>query len=99
MYEIEVSESALGELDRIRPHDRNPILDAIEEQLLHVPHVETRNRKPLSGLVPPFEAVLPVWELRVGEYRVYYDFDPGEKKVRIRAVRRKFSHLSTEEIL
>ena len=39
------------------------------------PDRQTRNRKILVGLVPPWEHIPPVWELRIGEYRVFYDVD------------------------
>ncbi len=99
MYEIRFSQDVLEDLAGIRPHDRNPILNAVEEQLAHTPDTETRNRKVLMNLIPPFEAVPPVWELRVGDYRVFYDVSSEEKTVTIRAVRRKPPHRSTEEIL
>ncbi len=53
----------------------------------------------LEGLAPSFEAVPPIWELRVGEYRIFYDVDEDEKKVYVRAIRRKPPHKTTEEIL
>ncbi len=61
--------------------------------------METRNKKKLVGLVPPWEHVEPVWELRVGEFRVFYDVDEVEARVVVRAVRRKPPHKATEEIL
>ena len=67
--------------------------------LTREPGVETRNRKQLVSLVPPFEAVPPVWELRIREYRVFYDVSEEERTVYVRAVRRKPSHRSTGEIL
>jgi len=41
----------------------------------------------------------PVWQLRVGEYRVFYDVDREEMAVYVRAVRLKPPHKTTEEIL
>ena len=41
----------------------------------------------------------PVWELRVHEYRIFYNVDETASEVVIRAVRRKPSHKTTEEIL
>ena len=41
----------------------------------------------------------PVWELRVGEYRVFYDVNEQEARVIVRAVRRKRPYQATEEIL
>jgi hypothetical protein len=61
--------------------------------------VRTRNRKQLVNLIPPFEAIPPVWELRIREYRVFYDVSEEERIVYVRAVRRKLAHRSTGEIL
>jgi hypothetical protein len=53
----------------------------------------------LVGLVPPWEHIEPVWELRVGEYRVFYDVNEETAVVMIRAIRHKPPHKTTEEIL
>lgn len=99
MYEVVFSEGVEKDLKRIRGYDRNLVLAAIEGQLIYSPEVETRNRKLLVNLVPSFEAVPPIWELRVGEYRVFYDVDEEDRKVYVRAVRRKPRHKTAEEIL
>lgn len=75
------------------------ILRAIEEQLSREPTRVTRNKKLLAGLVPPFDATPPIWELRVGEHRVFYDVDVTERVVFVRAIRRKSSNKTTKEIL
>ena len=79
--------------------ERSQILDEIEAQLLHEPARETRNRKILAGLIPPWEHVPPVWELRIGEQRVFYDIDEKAKLVIVRAIRHKPPHKTTKEIL
>ena len=99
MFEVELARSAVDEIARLRAFEGRKILDAIEKQLKYEPTVQTRNRKILVGLVPPFEATPPIWELRVGEYRVFYDVDEEVNKVYVRAVRRKPPHKTTEEIL
>ncbi|MHB1558236.1 MAG: type II toxin-antitoxin system RelE family toxin [Isosphaeraceae bacterium] len=99
MFTIEFTEMVVEHLHELRPFDRNRVLDQIDEQLAHQPTLETRNRKKLTGLVPPWESVEPVWELRVGELRVFYDVDEAESRVIVRAVRRKPPHRTTEEIL
>ena len=53
----------------------------------------------LVGLVPPWEHEPPIWELRVGEYRAFYDVDEGESNVFVRPIRHKPPHKRTEEIL
>jgi hypothetical protein len=51
----------------LRAFDRSALLDRIDEQLEHQPTGTTRNKKLLPGLTPPWDAALPVWELRVGD--------------------------------
>ena len=75
------------------------MIHAIESRLVDTPMVRTRNRKPLANLIPPWTAELPIWELRVGAYRVFYDVSEEEKVVYVRAVRRKPADTTTEEIL
>lgn len=99
MYRIEFSSGVVEDLGALRPFDRRRILDAIDEQLAHQPAVEAWNRKILAGLIPPWDHVEPVWELRVGDLRVFYDVDEGESLVTVRAIRHKPPHRSTEEIL
>ena len=98
-FAIRCSEGVREEVARLRAYDRRIVLDAIEAQLAHAPHVETKNRRLLQHLVPPFEAVPPIWQLRVGRFRVFYDVDEGAHRVYIRAIRHKPAHRLTEEIL
>lgn len=72
-YTIDIRDVAYEELQAIKPFYRRRIVDAIDEQLVHEPIVETKNRKMLTGFQSGFEHDEPVWELRVGQYRVYYD--------------------------
>lgn len=72
-FEIRFAESVEADLRKIPIYYRNKILDSIEEQLAHEPEAVTRNRKLLENLTPPWQTVEPIWELRVGEYRVFYD--------------------------
>jgi mRNA-degrading endonuclease RelE of RelBE toxin-antitoxin system len=99
VFEIRFAEGVEKDLRNIRIYYRNQILDAIEEQLAHEPDTRTRNRKLLENLIPPWRTVAPIWELRVGEYRVFYDLSPTESVVYVRAVRRKPRGAKTEEIL
>ena len=46
----------------------------------------------------PWESLRPVWQLRVGHWRVFYDVDEDVKSVIVRAVRKKGRKL-TEETL
>lgn len=99
MHEIEFSEEVLRDLSALRGFDRKRILDGIEEQLSSEPSKESRHRKILRGLLPSFEAIPPIWQLALGEYRVFYDVNEEGRKVYVRAFRRKPPHKTTEEIL
>jgi mRNA-degrading endonuclease RelE of RelBE toxin-antitoxin system len=99
VFNISYAEGVAKDLANIRAFERKQLLDQIEQQLSHEPTRETRNRKILRGLTPPWEHVKPVWELRVNEYRVFYDVDEAGGQVIVRAVRRKPPHKTTEEIL
>jgi mRNA-degrading endonuclease RelE of RelBE toxin-antitoxin system len=99
MYTIEYAEGVADDLKTLRVYERKRILDTIEEQLTYEPTRQTRNRKILVGLVPPWEHIEPVWELRIGVYRVFYDVDEEVSMVFVRAVRYKPPHKTTEEIL
>ncbi|MCL4299997.1 MAG: type II toxin-antitoxin system RelE/ParE family toxin [Anaerolineae bacterium] len=81
MYRIEYSREAIDHLRNLSARERSIIFDAVDEQLLYEPTVETRNRK----LMRPNS--LAIYELRVGDLRVYYDIeDDPETTVVIRAV-------------
>jgi len=99
VFEIRFAEGVEEDLRSIRIYYRNQILDAIWEQLLYEPDTKTKNRKLLENLIPPWQTVAPIWELRVGEYRVFYDVSLTESVVYVRAVRRKPRGSKTEDIL
>jgi mRNA-degrading endonuclease RelE of RelBE toxin-antitoxin system len=98
-FTIFFSEGVKDDLEDLRAYDRSLIFDAIERQLTDSPHAETKQRKLLRNLVPPFEAVPPIWQLRVGPFRVFYDVNEQERRVYVRTIRRKPAHRKTEEIL
>jgi mRNA-degrading endonuclease RelE of RelBE toxin-antitoxin system len=97
-FAIRLGEDAVAEIAGLRAAERKRLLDAIERQLAHEPAEESKRKKMLSGLVPPWEQVRPVWQLRVGDLRVFYDVDESSRVVIVRAVRRK-ERKKTEEIL
>lgn len=99
MFTIEYAKGIATDLKNVRVYDRKMILDGIDTQLKYEPNIQTRNRKIIVGLVPPWEYVEPVWELRIAEYRVFYDIDEDTSTVIIRAIRHKPPHKTTEEIL
>jgi mRNA-degrading endonuclease RelE of RelBE toxin-antitoxin system len=98
-FDIQITDLAADELRAIRPYDRRRIVQEIHGQLERQPSVATKNRKRLDSAVPDFEHVPPVWELRVGEFRVFYDVDEAMRTVAIRAVRRKRQDQTTEDII
>jgi mRNA-degrading endonuclease RelE of RelBE toxin-antitoxin system len=71
IFNIEYTEDVVNDLMNLRAFHRKQLLDRIEEQLTHQPTQGTRNKKILTGLITPWEYEEPVWELRVGEYRVF----------------------------
>ena len=99
MFSILYAEGVVNDLSRIRKFERTKILDQIDQQLQQQPAAENRNRKLLPGFRPPWEQELPVWELRVGEWRVFYDVDVAQCIVTVRAIRHKPPHATTEDIL
>ncbi|HET9228349.1 MAG TPA: type II toxin-antitoxin system RelE/ParE family toxin [Thermoanaerobaculia bacterium] len=80
MFEIELTESAVEDLHFLRKADRRHIVAEIERHLSVEPLVPTLRRKPLRpNLLAP-------WELRIGDFRVFYDVEEGARIVMIRAV-------------
>jgi mRNA-degrading endonuclease RelE of RelBE toxin-antitoxin system len=79
---IRLTDSAFEDLDYFRKKERRLIADGIALFLTRDADVETRRRKPLrpNPLAP--------WELRIDDYRVFYDFE-GDNGVKIVAVGHK----------
>jgi mRNA-degrading endonuclease RelE of RelBE toxin-antitoxin system len=98
-FEVQIVPSAREELKAIKVFYRRQIADAIEQQLIHEPTIETGHRKKLIEVEPSFEHEPPLWELRVGEFRVFYDVNESDSVVVVRAVREKPPHATTEEVL
>jgi len=98
-YEVEISATAVAELKTVRPFEQRRIVDEIADQLSTQPDVSSRNRKCLNNATPSFECVLPIWELRIGEFRVFYDIDRANQKVIVRAIRQKKQGQTTGEII
>ena len=99
MYAIRFAAGVVVDLKRLPAGARKRILDDIERKLSHEPGKPTKHIKQLRSLVPPFEAVPPIWQLRIGSYRVFYDVDEVDRQVFVRAVRRKPAHRTTEDTL
>jgi mRNA-degrading endonuclease RelE of RelBE toxin-antitoxin system len=83
MYEIQYNVEAIEDLKLYRKHERQLIVDQIDEQLSHEPSYETRNRKRLRP------NRVAEYELRIAKFRVFYDVDENEKVVKIEAIGHK----------
>jgi len=98
VFDILYDEAAEEDLRRLRPYDVRRVMNEVDAQLTKNPTVPGRRKKLLEGLLPPWDGVRPVWQLRVGDFRVFYDVDAERREVAVRAVRRKGSK-TTEGIL
>ncbi len=98
MFEIGYADGMTDDFRKLRRRDRIRILDEIDEQLTHEPTKTTRNKK-LIRVKAPWRHDEPLRELRIGEFRVFYDVDEEAEIVMIRAVRHKPPHKTTEDIL
>ena len=98
LFTILYDEAAEDDLGAFRAYDIRRILDEVDAQLTTTPLNPSRRKKRLEGLIPPWDSVQPVWQLRVGDFRVFYDVDELQRTVIVRAIRRKGTSM-TEEIL
>jgi mRNA-degrading endonuclease RelE of RelBE toxin-antitoxin system len=94
-HRIEFADEAVEEIEALRPYDAERILDAIEASLRHEPMRISRQRRPVYPIGLPTKVGI-TWELRVGEYRVFYDVE-GNGVIVIRIVRK--GRRTTEESL
>ena len=83
MFKVELTEAAIGDLRFLEKFEQRHLLEAIEQQLSLQPMTPTRNKKRLRV------NELSKWELRVGDFRVFYDVEENHALVRIKAVGRK----------
>ena len=86
-YRLLMSEEAKRHLWGFRKDQQQVIVDGIAAQLRHQPGVITRNRFPMRS--DSGEVSTP-WELRLREFRVFYDLEETpDPVVRIRAIGEK----------
>ena len=83
MLQIDFTPEAVEDLRSLRKYDQRMIVASIEGQLPHQATEESRNRKRLR----PNQ--LAEWELRVGDFRVFYDVDTDSALVKIEAIGHK----------
>ncbi len=67
-FSVRLTDSAIEDLDFFRTNERRIIADGIALFLAQDANVETRRRRSLRL------NRLAQWELRLGDYRVFYDF-------------------------
>jgi mRNA-degrading endonuclease RelE of RelBE toxin-antitoxin system len=80
MFDIVFTPEAIEDLRSLRKFDQRQLIAAIETQLQHQPDQPTRNRKRLRA------NSLAEWELRVNQFRIFYDIDVSSQSVKIEAV-------------
>jgi mRNA-degrading endonuclease RelE of RelBE toxin-antitoxin system len=98
-FAVQIMPSALEELKAVKVFYRRQIAKAIDEQLHDQPTSATRHRKILAVTQASFAFEPPLWELRIGNFRVFYDVDEQNQIVYVRAVREKPPDATTEEVL
>ena len=85
MYHIEYTRAADEDLRYFTKREQKIIRTGIKEQLLYQPTVITTNRFPREDRSDK----IADWELRVGDYRVYYNVQEAVKIVRIERITEK----------
>ena len=84
-FRLSFAPEAIEHLDLIESKYHGLLRRMINEQLMHTPMEETRNRKPLDQPAP-FGAS---WELRCGpdnRFRIFYEVDATAHEVQILAI-------------
>jgi mRNA-degrading endonuclease RelE of RelBE toxin-antitoxin system len=81
-FDIGLTGSAIEDLDFFRKKERKIIANGIALHLKNDANVETRRRKPLRP------NKLAQWELRIEDYRVFFDLE-SENVVKVVAVGKK----------
>ena len=74
-FEIVLSPEAIDHLTTLSARQRRLILDAVEIHLKNEPTTITRRHKPLRP------NPLASWELRVDQFRVYYQVESDEEQI------------------
>lgn len=93
MFEVLYQPEAVAELEELRAFDRVRILGAVERQLMREPQRLGGQKKRIGLGDGDF-----VYQLRIGDFRLFYDIDERKRLVIVRHVRRK-GRKTTGEIL
>jgi mRNA-degrading endonuclease RelE of RelBE toxin-antitoxin system len=83
MFQVKFNARASSYLREMRKFDQVRIAQAIRGQLTHEPNQPTQNRKRLRP------NPLAEWELRVDEFRIFYDVDLTSNQVSVAAIGHK----------
>ena len=89
LFTILYDAAAEDDLRALRAYDLRRILNEVDRHLVKNPLTADRRKKILRGLISPWKSVRPIWQLRIGDFRVFYDADDERREVIVRAVRRK----------
>jgi len=98
-FRIEFSPSAKSEFDAVRIFDQRRILNAMETKLTNEPSLQTHDKKCLGNEPANFAYAPPLWQLRVDDFRVFYEVNVEDGVVSVLAVRRKPATKTTSEVL
>lgn len=98
MYTIRATVNVETDVKRLPTHHRCRILAAIETLLVERPTTPSRNRKLVVNLARLGTTEVPIWELRVADFRVFYDVAVKERTVYVRVVRRKPAGKMVEDV-
>ncbi len=90
-FEIQYAAFAADDIRGLRAFDQRKILEAIEEHLAHEPQRMSRSR--IKAMEQPFWSQ---FRLRVGDFRVYYDVDEGNRAVNVLRIVKKGSELTPQ---
>ena len=80
MYTLELTPEAVDDLTSLRKVDQTRIVSELELQLTHQPTQVTRNRKRLRT------NSLAEWELRIDDFRAFYDVVENPPIVKVVAI-------------
>jgi mRNA-degrading endonuclease RelE of RelBE toxin-antitoxin system len=80
MYAIEFAFEALEDLKSFKRFEQQKIISGVNEQLTYEPTIETRNRFRMRS------NVVAEWELRIEQYRVFYNVMETVQIVRIEVI-------------
>ncbi len=84
-FQIEFTPSSEKDIEYFKKHEQKIILAGIRKYLSEDANVETKRKKQLRP--NPFAP----WELRIGDYRIFYDFEEKDS-VKITAIGFKIHH-------